>query len=139
VSTFTKRNVDGAEKQRADRAAIAAALVANRERADEVTRQAQPQRPALSSEEQESAAKARVAAAQAAREQRNAAVQVFLDLKQAALHLAGQAEAERNQALTAGDVERAIACQMRLVAAGALPALIDEDIHRRFPPVGLHF
>jgi hypothetical protein len=129
---------DAAEQQRADRDVIAAALAANRARAEAVAqRNVAP--AAETSEEQEARSKALIAAGQAAREQRNAAIQRRLDLKQSALQLAAQAEMERNGALASSDIEGAIAAQMRVAATGALPALIDEDVRRRFPPLGFHF
>lgn len=136
MSIFTHTK-DGAEKQREDRAVIAAEFERRRIAEEESVRIAAP--AAESSEEREARSKALLAARQAATAQRNAEIQKFLDLKQAALHLAAQAEAERNEALSGGDIETAITCQMRVDAAGALPALITADISRRFPPLGFHF
>ncbi len=90
-------------------------------------------------EQAELEAKRRVEAGIAARAQRNAAVQRFIDLKSTAAVLAAQAEVERNAALESSDIERAVAAQTRAMAASALVAAIDEDIRRRFPPTGLHF
>jgi hypothetical protein len=130
---------DGAEGVRESRKAIADEFERRRELAEQRAAEAATATRGLTAEEAEAAAKARVAAGQAATAQRNAAIQRYLDLKQSASGLAAQAESGRNAALVVGDIEAAIAAQVRVVAAGALPALIDEDIRRRFPPTGLHF
>ncbi|MGD0285109.1 MAG: hypothetical protein ABSC31_01820 [Acidimicrobiales bacterium] len=132
---------DGPEAYRAHHRALtdefARRKLADEQRAAEAEAAATRGRP--TAEEAEALAKARVLAAQAATTKRNAEIQQYLDLKEKALGLAAVAEVERNAALASRDVEAAVTAQMRVIAAGSLPELIDADVRRRFPPTGLHF
>jgi hypothetical protein len=137
VKIFTRK--DGAEGQREHKAELTAELERRRIADEQQAAEALAASRGPTAEQAEAAAKARVAAAQAATARRNAEIQRFLDLKESALNLAAIAEVERNAALIAGDVETAIACQVRVNAAATLPPLIDEDMRRKFPVTGFHF
>jgi hypothetical protein len=137
MSIFARK--DGAEGVRESRKAIADEFERRRTADEQRATEAAIATRGPTAEQAEAAAKARIGAGQAATAQRNAEIQRHLDQKQEAARLAAQAESERNQALAAGDIEAAITAQMRVTAAGFLPALIDEDVRRRFPPLGFHF
>jgi hypothetical protein len=123
---------DGADKQREDRDAIAAALVANRARADEVVRQTQPSQPALSSEESEALSKARYAVAQEARRQKAEAIKALADIRSQVQDIANTAELARDIALAARDLEAAVTAQIRINGAHPLAEHIDAQGQHRF-------
>jgi hypothetical protein len=128
VSIFTKRNVDGAEKQREDRDVIVASLAA---RSAEPTPWAAGQPPALSSEETEALSKARYAASMALRRDREE-IAALRDQRSQVQGIGSEAEQARDAALAARDLEAAITAQIRISAAHDLVAYIDQLGERRF-------
>jgi hypothetical protein len=130
---------DGREGYLAHRKALGDEFERRRIAAEEQAAAAEAATRGPTSEETEALAKARYAAAQEMRRQRAEEIAALRDLGSQAQGIADTAAQVRDSALAARDLETAIAAQVRVIAAASLPAIVDEDVRRKFPPVGLHF